>query len=157
MPARLTLGDLAAIASAPPRLLRLAVAMLVSLAPVIYGPTRADAQTVDVHPGLVPAWQALIGLRSADGQDVGSSYSLITEATGVRMTVGAPPHGADAGFDPPRQRIIVSANLLGEDQTALAALLPSHSGLMRSCGRGAGGQHEPERSLLGRGACPRTW
>ena len=55
---------------------------------------------VDVHPALVPAWQALTGLRTTAGQGVGSSYLLVAEASGVRLTVGPLPDGADAGFDP---------------------------------------------------------
>ena len=104
-------------------LVRCDIALLVALAAVVGAPVRAEARPVDVHPALAPAWEALASLRTSEGQDIGSSYARIARTTGVRLTVGRLPDGVDAVHDDERGRIVVSRDLLGEDPTALAALL----------------------------------
>ena len=102
------------------------LALLGTLAALRCLPGHVDAQPVepvDVRPALLPAWQALTTLRAPGGQDIGSSYTLIGESTGVRLTVGPLPDGAHAGYDPRGRRIIVNQDLVGEDPTALATLI----------------------------------
>lgn len=58
------------------------LALLVALTGALGAPGQAAARPIDVHPALAPAWQALTTLRTADGQDIGSYFALIAEATG---------------------------------------------------------------------------
>ena len=43
------------------------LALLVAVTVITATPGRVGAQAVEVHPALLPAWQTLVTLRTADG------------------------------------------------------------------------------------------